>query len=404
MVKNSCDKNKNSKNDVRKYFNPITKKMEILGSNEYFLRDDCLKYIKNNPDKSLSLFSTEHNEKGIRLHKALTYDQVFKDSMTRKFTYNEIFLTDDKIKLFIDIDVKKENIPKNVNHHVYFQSVLTDSIEVVVSELIKYNIFETPIIILNSHREDKLSSHIIFRDVVFNNVYGIKKFVDEIKNPKMEKLIEDGIFDTNPYKVGGFRMLWNTKFKKNAPLEFHEGINYDKTDDVELFYDCALKMLSDEYNYINMGTDVKEEKPKNKTKSTKQFTLNINQPPDDNSKIVQIDTLRKYVNLLSDKRKDDFKKWSSVGMILKACNPNSFDLWNEWSYTSKKYISKNDLISRWNDFKPKYYTFKSLIRLCKLDSPIEFEKIHITSFYLDGLDESIKFESPYLIEVDGSPH
>lgn len=383
----------------RTYFNPISKKREVLKENESFCRNDCIEYIKNNPDKKLALFSVEcHN--GKRLHKALTYNQVFKESIKRKNTYNEVFLADDQIKLFIDIDIIKENIPKNINPNEYFQNILNESIKIVIDELVNYDIVNTPIIILNSHRKDKFSSHVIFKNVVFNNVYGMKKFMEKINNPRMKYLVDNGLFDLQPYKAVGFRMLWNSKLYKNAPLEYYRGINYNKENDIELFYDCLLRQFDDVYDYINIPTDNITSKTSEKTTTSKQQELIIEEN-DDIDRIIEIDVLEKYVTILSQERKEPFNKWIYVGILLKSCNNNSFDIWDSWSKTSEKYKGRNDLIYRWNSFKNISHAFKNLLRLCKRDSPIEFSRIHKPCFYLDGLGNAIKFESSYLLEQEG---
>ena len=76
----------------------------------------------------------------------------------------------------------------------------------------------------------KLSLHLIYPEIIFNNIYEMKYFMNDIQ-----------LIDQNPYKIGCFRMLYCSKIGKNNKLLFFRGIDYEKpNDDYLLFLDCCI--------------------------------------------------------------------------------------------------------------------------------------------------------------------
>jgi len=124
--------------------------------------------------------------------------------------------------------------------------------------LIKYTIVKPEIIVLTSHKKSKwlnyfnafkdehsvdynlvstkLSAHVIYKNILFEDIYKMKIFMNELDSP----LIKNNILDLNIYKEGCFRLLWNSKKGKNNILNFYRGINYNRATDKQLFYDCLL--------------------------------------------------------------------------------------------------------------------------------------------------------------------
>ncbi len=77
----------------------------------------------------------------------------------------------------------------------------------------------------------KLSAHIIYPFIHFENIYHLKEFMQQIKHP----LVDKHIFDHSIYKDGCFRMLWNSKMGKQNKLEFDYAINYEYNGDTKEF-------------------------------------------------------------------------------------------------------------------------------------------------------------------------
>lgn len=194
---------------------------EKFPHNKSFFREvQCLEYIKNK--KSIYLFGEDYNAKSIKRFFGLNYKTIYLLSTQKRFHLYEYYGREDKLKLFLDIDIKSPDIPKNVNRTEYFNHVIKKSINTVIKHLKTYNINNSQIIILSACGESKLSAHIIFNDVIFRNILEMNFFMPNIKSP----LIDDKTIDMKPYRKGCFRMLWNSKYGTDRILEFYENTNY----------------------------------------------------------------------------------------------------------------------------------------------------------------------------------
>lgn len=185
-------------------------------------------------------------------------------SSKKKFHLYEYFGKDDKLKLYLDIDIKTHNIPPNSNKNDWFNKIVAQSIDLICNHIKHYNVINPQIIVLSACRKDKLSAHIIFNNVVFNNVYEMKYFMSNIKS----QLIDNQIIDMNVYKKGCFRMLWNSKYGIGKNFEFYRGINYIYRNDECLFTDCLLRNISDNGYLVNIELPknvkiIRKPKPKN---------------------------------------------------------------------------------------------------------------------------------------------
>ena len=292
-------------------------------------------------------------------------------------------------KLFLDIDVKIDKFDK-LQESELFNKVCNDSINLVLEHLKLYNINNPQIIILSSNKENKVSSHIIFNDVVFEDIYVMQIFMSNIKSP----LIDNDIIDMNPYKVGGLRMLWNSKYGINVNLEFFKGINYTYVNNKQLFMDCLLLNLAPRHHLIkiNLPKNIKITKKQRSKVNRNLIGFNVtdyvNQP---------ISTLQKYVNLLDKTRCDKYKLWLEVGMVLHNCNPSEkcFNIWDDWSKQSEGYNTRDFNAYKWNSFRFGYYSIGTLKYLTKQDNPEKY--IEIEYALEQPLFASLKFEAEYLL-------
>lgn len=369
---------------------------KIFFKNTNFLyaetKKSILDHIKEN--NNLYIFS-EDELKGNKIVKsffAIDYETIYLLSKKKKFHMYENYERDEKIKLFIDIDIKE--FPDDINKDKYFDDIINKSIELFTDKLKEEDIINPEIIILKSSSETKLSSHIVFNNIVFEDIYHIKHFLSELDN---SELVKKDIIDMSVYKTGCFRLLWNSKLGKNINLEYYKSLNYNYTTDKQLFYDCLLKNIPEEHELIKV--DLPESKKIiNKTKTLNKSDLftdkeNIN-------KIYDIGLIRRYLNIINIKRSDKYSQWLEIGFIIHNCNHtrNGFKLWNEWSKQSDKYSDEYELIYYWNKFKFSHKSFASLKFLSKEDNPIEYEKLE---FSIDKPKfKSIKFNHPYLLDKD----
>ena len=160
-----------------------------------------------------------------------TYEYIYNIIKNNKFSY---FYEDNTyatgIKLFIDID-----------EHVIFTSKLVRDkyadkiIDIILLQINTklHNLLQikkTSIIILISDTLSKLSLHIIYPDIIFNNMYEMKYFMSDIK-----------IVDQSVYRIGCFRMMYCSKMGKFNKLIYNDSKNYNlPNSDFELFLDTCI--------------------------------------------------------------------------------------------------------------------------------------------------------------------
>ena len=365
-------------------------------------KESCLKYIKNNPN--LYLVSEDKSTKLNKRFYALDHTILYQLSLKKIYNLYEGFEENDRIKLGIDIDIKKHNIPSNINRDNLFEQITAQSINLIVKELEKYKVFNPSIIIISANIEDKLSAHIVFNDVVFKDIYACGFFMNQIKS----KLIDDEIIDLNIYKAASLRLLWNSKFGKNNNLEYFKGINYAYINDNKLFMDCLLRNIPEKYQYVNIEVPknvkiIKKRLPKkinnglNMNVKNANNNLNINEV---NTKQFNksVELLKKYLNLIDVKRSDRYVKWLEIGMCLHNCNPTekSFKLWDEWSKLSNSYNSRDFNAYKWNSFKFGHFSIGTLKFLAKRDSPDKYEEIEYS--LEKPLFKSINFNESFIMD------
>lgn len=365
-------------------------------------------YMKNlvytNKDK-LYLFAEEINEDSVRRFFPIDHESIYLFSKDKKAHLYEYFKENEKIKLYLDIDIKKHNIPEGLSVDklkVFFDNLLDECITVVTNELKKYGIENPKIVIESSNRSDKLSAHVKFTDVVFPGVYHIKYFMSCIDH----KFISNGILDPSVYKKGSFRMLWNSKVLNGVNLEFYKGINYiyekeKGIGDKQLFMDCLLKCIPEKYQYVDIKLPTNTKIAIKKIPKMKKILLDnkeVNQTEELDLVFQPVDTLKKYMSLIDDKRLEHYMTWYDVGRFLHNCNPSKacFQLWDEWS---KKYMDNYNSyafnVSKWNDFKFGYCSIGSLKKLVKEDNPEKYAELEYS--IEKQVFETIQFNSNYLL-------
>ncbi|MGB0405493.1 MAG: PriCT-2 domain-containing protein, partial [Fusobacterium sp.] len=101
----------------------------------------------------------------------------------------------------------------------------------------------------------------------------------------------------------------------------------------------------------------------------------IKKEKEDNFKIGD-EGILELLNILDNKRKEDFKDWSLVGLSLKNTNSDLLGVFNDWSKESIKYKGFSDIKKYWDNFKNKEggLTVGSIRYWAKLDRPTLYSK------------------------------
>jgi hypothetical protein len=319
------------------------------------------------------------------------YHTIYNMSKNRQNHFYENHRRGRKVKLVLDLDQKYSDGEKKGD----FNSLIGDCIDIVNESLEKYTKVKPEIIIIDGSRPGKNSAHIIYKNIIFEDIYHMKFFIMGIKN---DSLIRNKIIDPNIYKDGCVRLLWNSKYGMSSPLEFHKDMNedceysYRYTNNKTLFYDCLLLNIPKKHELIKikLPTNLKvDSRLRTSTGASSINNIGVEQ--------IMVSTLSNFINLLSKERADDYNDWIKVGMILYNCNQNvnSFELWNEWSKQSDSYDGIGVSTYKWNSFKFGSLGFGTLRHLAKEDSPDNYT---IISCIEDKLwFETKKFNKEFLL-------
>jgi len=357
-------------------------------------KQDIIDYIKNNNITDLYLFSEDTiNKKNIMVKQfyLIDYNSVYLLSKQKKFHLYENYEENEKVKLFIDIDIKK--YPENINKNEYFDDIINESITLFTDKLKEKDIFNSEIIILKSSSENKLSAHVIFNNVIFEDIYHMKHFLSVLNNTE---LIKKDIIDTNVYKGGCFRLLWNSKLGKNINLEYYKSINYKYTTDKQLFYDCLLKNIPETYHFVNIKKDKKksdkklDENKKLKEKAKKKIidsTINLNTCNEIINNFThtfynkkEFIILIKFFDECYDKERfTNYNDWIKVGMAIKNIfSDNGFELYDYFSSKGANYEGTNNTLKKFSEFSyipNNGYTISTLYNIASEDNKDKYSEI-----------------------------
>lgn len=310
------------------------------------LKQLALQYIENNNIKHQYLFSRDISEDGKQEFYVQSYEEIYNivNNVKEAHLY-EYFNDTDPARLFLDIDYKKDN-------KVKFSSILNEIIQLIDNTLEEHNRFNQAKIILKSCSNKKHSAHIIYPNVIFENIKQMKKFILDINSP----LVENKIIDTAIYKTGCFRLYKSSKMKYKIPLIYYKSINYKFIDDKTIFYDTLVRNISHipKKDYIKIKLEI----PEKNTLKMVQYT-NESHKIIDNDEIIDIDILADYVFIINEQYGEKYKDWIKVGMALYNCNQSEecFNLWCDWSKQFAGFSSVNDCKYKWGKFKRHQYGF-----------------------------------------------
>jgi len=287
-----------------------------------------------------------------------------------KVNLYENFIDTNKIKLHIDVDIKEKYFKPNEDPEVTFQNYIDEILEVTNDALYRhYNIEDPQIIIIKSETiKDKLSAHIIYPKIIFENIQHIKQFFMDLDSP----LLENGILDTNIYRTGCFRLLWCSKLNKKNKLEYYKGINYNHTKKKKLFNDCLLLHIKDNLKVLKYA-------PRHKTsikKKTKAPSINNTYKIEKHYNDVDI-RLKKYLDILSPRRAEDYEDWFVIGAII-FNEGGTFKLFNDFSAHASNYnheACKDMWTGTYEEDRNKKATYKKLCEFCKIDNKDKYYKI-----------------------------
>ena len=371
--------------------------MKILG---FHKKKKALEKLKELDDPNLHLFGYDlFPKRGEKRHELWPYKRLYKYIISEKDpNYYEFFEADYKVKLFIDIDCDFAKHPECVDYTI--DELIDKTIKILTKKLEKYGYSFVPIITLNATTVEKLSSHLIFPTVVFENIRVMDNFMNETFKDMSDNIL-DTVIDLGVYKTGCLRLMHCSKKGKANKLKLYKTYNYTNYKDKDVFMDCLV-------------TNVQDIKPINFTIQQivkKQINNNVKKQ-DENKDLKNNNNLNERYNneiimellkILSPERIEKRSEWINLGILI-YCLELDCRIWDQMSRMSSKY-KEGECDKIWNNFRSdKKYTIKTLYYWAKKDNSEEYFKIikkheqintndilatHINSRYLLHLDKKL---------------
>lgn len=297
--------------------------MNIFSSKKH-----AITFLNKCNDNSLKLFQEDITDKNSSKRFIIsTYDNIFKHIEQGRNNLYESWLENTKLYFAVDIDV---NDDEDINEVKLLKTIILTVIKTALLEYdYKYNINDIYLTKTDKSKK-KLSIHIVFRGLVFENYEACKYFYDKIMKNNKLKEIDDSI-----YRLTCLRMTYCSKKGKSGILKpLSVKINGEKS---------GAFMNKKNYFFKTLITNVNEDELtiKKKNKKTKKFDI------DTNSYNI---TLEKLLSKLPNEYCDNYNKWIKIGLIAYNDNINNYNIFDKWSQQSKKYNEKKNK-EIWDNFK-----------------------------------------------------
>ena len=309
---------------------------------------------------------------------------------------------------YYDIDIKFSNFSNLTNNNLtnlsnldntfvinWFINLRNNFINLFQNSSTKHKLSNTKWIITTASNSDKISLHMLNKNIIFPNhkthtifINALKHFLtsdfsESFKNDPLIKSIDFNVFSKNRL----MRITESSKPTQNRPLiicqDFHNNdyipleetlittAQQDKQYKLKTLYKEDLYTYND--NIINPF--VKYERQKDDLGEDSENSENNTQ------KSMDENTIAALLNILSPDRCDEYNSWISIAMILKNSD-YQYELFDSWSQQSYKYDS-NSCRKTWNNIstktssetKEKTLTLATLYWYAKHDNPDAYKSI-----------------------------
>lgn len=328
---------------------------------------EITKIFKNNIIFSLQLKETLIKNKPTKTFSGYLFNHF------HELTKTQIQKTDNAFGLRLGIvNNEKEGLIL-----IDFDNKLTDDNGINGMDLYKYFI-ENQIIDKNNNYIEKTGNggiHVI--------VKAEREFINSLKSSRTSISVNGNI-----YKVD---IKANKQFSIIAPSKY---ITLDNKIKKYEIINNKLNFITDEMKKI-----VIENLSKTNKKVNKKYTKHVTNEFEPKNIITDLKILNNIMKLINPKRFDDYNTWIDIGMALKNENYNSFNIYDKYSKLSKKYVSRDDVLSYWNHFSSsrndRGFTIGTLLMYAKQDSPNEYYKLFSSSD--PKLEDVIKDNVTYIV-------
>ncbi len=331
--------------------------------------------IESKPNNNnLVLFAKNVSEKGSNVYFWAQRQDIFNNICFTKYpSYYETIESNNIVKLMIDIDYPLDYKPDSFELNKISDNLSNGVINSINEYLTNhYNIIKDniEIIILRSKLfKNKISLHIIYNNIIFENIYNLKYFMMQIENKHI---------DQNIYKIGVFRCFKCCKKGKDNALNLYKTINYQLPENgLDFFLDTlvtynkyannpekfyfinnVMQKLSNVEN-LNIKTETRGRKSKNNIVNNTPINNNKNNHyyyKIDEQKILMLKQIFEnipinYLNeyyywiLVTFAIKDLYINIKSINTELEDYYKKEvYDIWIKWCKKSEKFNEKKNKI------------------------------------------------------------
>lgn len=305
----------------------------------------------------------------------------------------EHFGYDDKsIKLFLDIDY---NLDKN-NEYDSKDDLLNDFFASFNDYLLSYNLNNGCVVLDSSDEINKYSFHLIYNEIIFNNISNMKQFIEQFNKISNNKFY----VDISVYRNGCLRCVNQSKlccdriFKNYYDTKIHIRdtlvTNFDENKEIfvfenkdELMGETRKIMNIDELMTLNMDDE-------HKINYSKFFESLKTNP----------EIMDEMLEMLEPKYCDNYDNWFKIVMSLKCNNDNRFrEQFDNFSKKSSKYDDNSlkifdNFIARRNGI----YNYSSILYFIKEADITKYEDLcDKYKFFFTCDEKEIKIENTLTI-------
>ena len=250
----------------------------------------------------------------------------------------------------------------------------------------------------------KFGLHIYFPFICLlpdERLFIYNKIIDKVSEQNIFGSLD--LFDSDLREIIDYRVIKNNfiiKFECNKTNQkrydivkiFDENINIaDKTYDFKTHLSIRKNIWLEEKIISKLKVEIPQsEKPRIKEHSEIQ-------------KEFSYDDVKSLLDLLSEKRADDYTDWVKVGLCLHniSSSDEMLKLWSEWSKKSMEKYKKTDFKKEWKKFKERKdgLHFGSLVHWASKDSP-EGYAIYENNKVVESIKNSMKFgTNPFSVDI-----
>jgi len=359
----------------------------------FYKKIDAINYITKSENENLMLLQQDiiYKKDNIgskqfvvinkgQLNKIYDLCKDVKMSNKRNCNIYESWLNNTKMVFGLDMDITEEYLKKYKP-----EDLLKDAILCVMDVAEKhynhvYNM-EDILILQNNptmQRIDnakKISYHVIFRGLTFENVNVCRDFYDRIKGEGYEMLCCDDAI----YRMTCFRLCYNTKINKYAYLEPVQ-MNIDGEYTMYLKDDYKMWLLS-MITYVEPSNRIigKEMIQNKKSMQIEQIENSMDSREMVTKNKIKFSEIEKILFKLPSNYYTEYDKWLKIGMILNNISEEykeeCYKLWCRWSSQSSKYNEKG-MRNKWlsfNNHSGSYVGLGTLIKWAKDENIISKE-------------------------------